>query len=180
MFSEYRYGEVSNSMTFRPPQIHSLFFPASDFEKISKFSKPNHFYVVSNRVEVKRIFRFYRNMDEELYSLSVMADTGLIIAPRNGRTIKCPTSRKNVQHPSKSSNMLDGWTHVGRLGVQHLTSTIYTQKIIFTYMFDGLTAVGGMMVKWRKYREYGKSRPTRQTVKHGKCFADDSPTHKTN
>ena len=58
MFSEYRYGEVSNSMTFRPPQIHSLFFPASDFEKISKFSKPNHFYVVSNRVEVKRIFRF--------------------------------------------------------------------------------------------------------------------------
>ena len=24
-------------------------------------------------------------------------------------------------------------------------------------MFDGLTAVGGMMVKWRKYREYGKS-----------------------
>ncbi len=33
-------------------------FAASDFEKISKFSKPNHFYVVSNRVEVKRIFRF--------------------------------------------------------------------------------------------------------------------------
>ena len=66
MFSEYRFVEVSNSMTFRPPQIHSLFFPASDFEKISKFSKPNHFYVVSNRVEVKRIFRFYRNMDEEL------------------------------------------------------------------------------------------------------------------
>ena len=65
MFSEYRFVEVSNSMTFRPPQIHSLFFPASDFEKISKFSKPNHFYVVSNRVEVKRIFRFYRNMDEE-------------------------------------------------------------------------------------------------------------------
>ena len=64
MFSEYRFVEVSNSMTFRPPQIHSLFFPASDFEKISKFSKPNHFYVVSNRVEVKRIFRFYRNMDE--------------------------------------------------------------------------------------------------------------------
>ena len=65
MFSEYRFVEVSNSMTFRPPQIHSLFFPASDFEKISKFSKPNHFYVVSNRVEVKRIFRFYRNMDDE-------------------------------------------------------------------------------------------------------------------
>ena len=65
MFSEYRFVEVSNSMTFRPPQIHSLFFPASDFEKISKFSKPNHFYVVSNRVEVKRIFRFYRNMDED-------------------------------------------------------------------------------------------------------------------
>ena len=57
-FSEYRFVEVSNSMTFRPPQIHSLFFPASDFEKNSKFSKPNHFYVVSNRVEVKRIFRF--------------------------------------------------------------------------------------------------------------------------
>ena len=67
MFSEYRFVEVSNSMTFRPPQIHSLFFPASDFEKISKFSKPNHFYVVSNRVEVKRIFRFYRNMDEQIY-----------------------------------------------------------------------------------------------------------------
>ena len=66
MFSEYRFVEVSNSMTFRPPQIHSLFFPASDFEKISKFSKPNHFYVVSNRVEVKRIFRFYRNMDDQL------------------------------------------------------------------------------------------------------------------
>lgn len=65
MFSEYRFVEVSNSMTFRPPQIHSLFFPASDFEKNSKFSKPNHFYVVSNRVEVKRIFRFYRNMDDE-------------------------------------------------------------------------------------------------------------------
>ena len=65
MFSEYRFVEVSNSMTFRPPQIHSLFFPASDFEKISKFSKPNHFYVVSNRVEVKRIFRFYRNMDDD-------------------------------------------------------------------------------------------------------------------
>ena len=65
MFSEYRFVEVSNSMTFRPPQIHSLFFPASDFEKISKFSKPNHFYVVSNRVEVKRIFRFSRNMDDE-------------------------------------------------------------------------------------------------------------------
>lgn len=80
---------------------------------------------------------------------------------------KRPTSPEIVQH-------------VGRLGVQHLTSTIYTQKIIFTYMFDGLTPVGGMMVKWRKYREYGKSRPTRQTVKHGKCFADDSPTHKTN
>ena len=58
MFSEYRFVEVSNSMTFRPPQIHSLFFPASDFENFSKFSKPNHFYVVSNRVEVKRIFRF--------------------------------------------------------------------------------------------------------------------------
>ena len=68
MFSEYRFVEVSNSMTFRPPQIHSLFFPASDFEKISKFSKPNHFYVVSNRGEVKRIFRFYRNMDEALYA----------------------------------------------------------------------------------------------------------------
>ena len=67
MFSEYRFVEVSNSMTFRPPQIHSLFFPASDFEKISKFSKPNHFYVVSNRVEVKRIFRFYRNMDEDYH-----------------------------------------------------------------------------------------------------------------
>ena len=66
MFSEYRFVEVSNSMTFRPPQIHSLFFPASDFEKNSKFSKPNHFYVVSNRVEVKRIFRFYRNMDEDM------------------------------------------------------------------------------------------------------------------
>ena len=66
MFSEYRFVEVSNSMTFRPPQIHSLFFPASDFEKNSKFSKPNHFYVVSNRVEVKRIFRFYRNMDEDI------------------------------------------------------------------------------------------------------------------
>lgn len=47
-------------------------------------------------------------------------------------------------------------------------------------MFDSLTPVGGMMVKCRKYREYGKSHPTRQTVKHGKCFADDSPTHKTN
>ena len=67
MFSEYRFVEVSNSMTFRPPQIHSLFFPASDFEKNSKFSKPNHFYVVSNRVEVKRIFRFYRNMDDEFW-----------------------------------------------------------------------------------------------------------------
>ena len=70
MFSEYRFVEVSNSMTFRPPQIHSLFFPASDFEKISKFSKPNHFYVVSNRVEVKRIFRFYRNMDEEIVNVN--------------------------------------------------------------------------------------------------------------
>ena len=33
-------------------------FAADDFENFSKFSKPNHFYVVSNRVEVKRIFRF--------------------------------------------------------------------------------------------------------------------------
>ena len=77
MFSEYRFVEVSNSMTFRPPQIHSLFFPASDFEKISKFSKPNHFYVVSNRVEVKRIFRFYRNMDEDFIMAQKM--TGALV-----------------------------------------------------------------------------------------------------
>lgn len=33
-------------------------FATDDFENFSRFSKPNHFYVVSNRVEVKRIFRF--------------------------------------------------------------------------------------------------------------------------
>ena len=51
---------------------------------------------------------------------------------------------------------------------------------IFVPLFIFLLFLEEIGEKWRKYREYGKSRPTRQTVKHGKCFADDSPTHKTN
>ena len=36
------------------------------------------------------------------------------------------------------------------------------------------------MIKGRKYRVYGKSRPTRQTIKHGETLRGDSLTHKSN
>ena len=38
--------------------------PHGDPETPPPTAMPDHFYVVSNRVEVKRIFRFYRNMDD--------------------------------------------------------------------------------------------------------------------
>ena len=44
----------------------------------------------------------------ELPFPSVMEDTRLPVARRNGWTAKRPTSRKSVQHPPKTSNMLDG------------------------------------------------------------------------
>lgn len=57
-YSETRWPGLPEEVTIDLRKKSIAYLPRDDFENFSRFSKQNHFHVVSNLVEVKRIFRF--------------------------------------------------------------------------------------------------------------------------
>ena len=73
--------------------------PHGDPETPPPTAMPDHFYVVSNRVEVKRIFRFYRNMDDRFPGLKQCGFGAFCFGFVLGNSLNPVEISDHVKHP---------------------------------------------------------------------------------